>query len=102
MVNIEHYLIIEFDWPETITKELATSVRKFHDLIELEDWINEEIAASGGIGGEFSSIWIFNIGPYAGLDKFFHGDNPIAEHFPKWADFMAKMRISVKQKVHFV
>ena len=96
------YLIIEFDWPSTISKELALIVRKFHDLVMEEDWLEETIAASGGIGGDNSSLWIFRIENYASLDKFLHGKNPVAENFPKWADKMAKMKLSVKEQVKFL
>jgi len=102
MSESELYLIIEFDWPEPITKELASTVRNFHDIIKSEDWIQATVAASGGIGGDYSSLWVFEIQNYATLDKFFHGTNPVTENFPKWADLMTKMKISVKEKVKFL
>ena len=102
MPSSRYYLIIEFDWPSSITKELATLVRKFHDLVEKADWINEIIAASGGIGGEFNSIWILDIENYAILDKFLHGNNPISENFNAWTDQMTKLRISIKEQVKFL
>ncbi len=96
------YIIIEFDWSSSITKELATLVRKIHDLVKEADWIDETVAASGGIGGGYNSIWILQIKNYATPDKFLHGKNPLAENFPKWADQMTKMRISVKEEVQFL
>ena len=102
MSNSDYYIIIEFDWPSSITKELATLVREFHDLVKDADWIEESVAASGGIGGEYNSIWILWIEKYATLDTFLHGENPITENFSKWANQMAKMRISVKEKVQFL
>ncbi len=102
MTTSGYYILIEFDWPSTITKELTILVREFHDLVLETEWVDETVAASGGIGGEYNSIWILYIEKYAILDKFLHGENPIAENFNKWADQMAKMKISVKEQVKFL
>lgn len=102
MTSSGYYILVEFDWPSSITKELATLVRKFHDLVVEADWIDETVAASGGIGGECNSIWILHIENYAILDKFLHGKNPIAENFNKWSNQLAKMKISVKEQVKFL
>ncbi|MHA1440909.1 MAG: hypothetical protein ACTSPK_03455 [Candidatus Heimdallarchaeota archaeon] len=95
-------LIVEFDWPEEITKELGSLVRKFHDLVTDADWIEEKVAASGGLGGDYGSIWIFRLKNYAGLDEFFHGKNEIAKSFKKWSNQMIDISISVKEEVMFL
>lgn len=95
-------IIIEFDWPSDISNELYMNVRKFHDIVEKTDWIEECVAASGGIGGVFNSIWIFRLSNYAMLDKFFDEKNEISQSFALWADSMAKMKISVKEEVMFL
>ena len=95
-------LIIEFDWPEEITKELATLVRKFHDLVVEADWIEEKVAASGELGGDYGSIWIFRLDNYGGLDEFLHGKNEITKSFIEWSNQMADMHLSVKEEVQFL
>ena len=95
-------LILQFNWPQTITKELGLKVHHFHDLIIAADWIEEKVPASKGIGGKYNSIWVLKMENYAALDHFLHGKNEIAENFTEWADQMLKMKINVKEEVQFL
>jgi hypothetical protein len=39
------YLIVEFNWPESITKEIGQGAKNLHDVVEKSDWISESVAA---------------------------------------------------------
>ena len=77
-------------------------MRHFHDLIIAADWIEEKVAASGGIGRKYNSIWVLKMENYAALDRFLHGKNEITENFTEWADQMLKMKLNIKEEVQFL
>ena len=63
------YLIVEFDWPDNVTKEQAGNAYRLHQVVRDKEWIRGVVAGSGGIGGAQSSIWIFWLESYAALGR---------------------------------
>ena len=66
------YLMVEFDWPEPVTAEVAKKARHLHDVVQGRTWIRESVAASGGVGAGPRSLWIFWLENYAALDRLLH------------------------------
>ncbi len=97
------YLIVEFDWPEEIGKALAQTAKQLHTLTDDGDWMREAVAASGGIGGEFSSLWVFWLKDYAALDRLFHDrENEISQTYRAFFSQMRKVHDSVREQVVFM
>ena len=49
------YLIVEFDWPNPVEKEVAQRAAHLHNVVQGQSWIQEAVAASGGLGHAPSS-----------------------------------------------
>ncbi|HEX6033214.1 MAG TPA: hypothetical protein VFY83_02225, partial [Anaerolineales bacterium] len=63
------YLIVEFDWPSPMKPELLHKAKDLHQIVQNQTWIQEVVAASGGLGRGPSSIWIFRLENYSALDR---------------------------------
>ena len=85
----EIYLIVEFSWPSPIEPGLAQKAAHLHKVIQDQDWIQEVLAASGGLGGDLGSLWIFRLESYAALDRLFHDRSD--EVSQAYLDFFSKM-----------
>jgi len=85
----EIYLIVEFSWPSPIEPVLAQKAAHLHKVIQDQDWIQEVLAASGGLGGDLGSLWIFRLESYAALDRLFHDRSD--EVSQAYLDFFSKM-----------
>ena len=98
------YLIVEFDWPQTITKEMSKAARALHDLLQGEQtWIKEVVAASNGIGAGPSSIWIFWLENYATLDHLIaQAVDPISGAFHSFFSGMQNVKQSLRDEVVFL
>ncbi|MHA1303502.1 MAG: hypothetical protein ACTSQE_13230 [Candidatus Heimdallarchaeaceae archaeon] len=96
------FYIISFDWPEEISSELSEKVRKFHELVKQTDWIEEKVAASGGIGVGATSIWIFWLQDYTDLNKLLRDDNELAKLYREWTHEMLNLETTVREEVMFV
>lgn len=84
------YLIVEFSWPSPIEPELAQKAARLHKVLQQErGWIQEVVAASGGLGGDLGSLWIFRLENYAALDRLFH--DPSDEVSQAYMDFFSRM-----------
>lgn len=90
------YLIIEFDWPETIGLDDGKRARHLHDVTQGKSWIKEAVAGSNGIGTGPSSLWIFWLENYAALDRLLGDTND--EVFKAYSEFFAYMPV-VTQKI---
>jgi hypothetical protein len=99
----EIYLIVEFSWPSPIEPGLAQKAAHLHKVIQDQDWIQEVLAASGGLGGDLGSLWIFRLESYATLDRLFHDRSD--EVSQAYLDFFSKMpRIQdrIREQVMFL
>jgi hypothetical protein len=97
------YLIVQFNWPANITKELAGKARALHDVLHGEHgWIRDTVAASGGLGSGPSSLWIFWLQNYAALDRLLHSDDPISQAYVAFFSEMVDVSESVREQVAFI
>ena len=83
------YLIIEFNWPSPVEPDVAQKAAHLHRVLQGCDWIQEVVAASGGLGGDLSSLWIFRLESYAALDRLFH--DRADEISQAYMDFFSRM-----------
>ena len=96
------YLFVEFDWPNELTKETAGLAKQLHTQVTEVDWIEEVIAASGGLGGELGSVWVFKVENYAALDRLLRDrEDEIAQTYMQFFSRMAKVRDRVREEVIF-
>jgi hypothetical protein len=97
------YLIVEFDWPQPFEQEHAKLARALHDAVQGRDWIKETAAASGGIGGRRSSLWVFRLESYAALDRLFKDrEDPVSQAYLAFFSKMATVEDWVREEVVFV
>ncbi len=100
---MELYFFNWFDWPTEISEEIANDAKLLHNLLNEADWIEETIAASGGIGGQFSSIWVFKLKSYADIERLLHNyDDPVCRQYHKFFNQTAKMQTMVRDRVIFI
>jgi hypothetical protein len=97
------YLIIEFDWPQPFVEEHGKLARALHDATQGKKWVKESVAASGGVGGKRSSLWIFWMENYAALDRLLKDQtDPVSQAFMAFFSKMSKVRDWVREEVYFV
>ena len=100
--NTGIYLIVEFDWPKPFEKDHGKLARELHDAVQDRDWIRESVAASGGIGGNRSSLWIFWLESYASLDRLFNDrEDPVSRAYLGFFSQMAAVEDYVREEVYF-
>ena len=96
------YLIVQFNWPPDFTREMADGARDLHAALKDADWIQEVLAASGGLGAGPSSIWIFRLQGYASLDRLLHDrEDPISKAYVMFFSHMADISESIREQVVF-
>jgi hypothetical protein len=101
--NPDLYLIVEFNWPENFTREDTEKARILHERLQGQEWIEEALAASGGIGYGGSSMWIFRLRNYAGLDRLLMmTDDPVSKAYIAFFTRMADVTEKVRQQVIFL
>lgn len=97
------YLIVEFEWPRPFSQEHAQNARKLHDVLQDKDWIQEVVAASGGIGDGPPSVWIFWLPDYAALDRLFHDkEDPVSQAYSAFFSQMPVVHDKLREKVAFL
>ncbi|MGD2027516.1 MAG: hypothetical protein PVI99_06835 [Anaerolineales bacterium] len=97
------YLIIEFDWPQPFEDEHGKLARALHDAVQEKDWIKESAAASGGVGGRRSSLWVFWLESYAALDRLFKDrEDPVSQVYTAFFSKMAAVEDWIREEVYFV
>ena len=98
------YLIVEFDWPQIITKEMSMAARALHDALQgKQTWIRETVAASNGVGSGPSSLWIFWLENYAALDSLIpQAVDPISGAFHVFFSHMQNVKQSLRDEVIFL
>ena len=97
------YLIVQFDWPESVDGELASKARVLHDLTQEADWIREVVAGSGGLGAGPSSLWIFWLENYAALDRLLNNTtDPICQAYLAFFTQMTHVSDFIREKVRFL
>ncbi|NJN15455.1 MAG: hypothetical protein HC822_03760 [Oscillochloris sp.] len=96
------YLIIQFDFPTPFQQEHGRKARALHDLLVEQDWIQEVLAASGGIGPGPSAIWVFKLANYAALDRLLHSDDPLSKVYKEFFDTMTSVTDIIREEVQFL
>ena len=97
------YLIVDFDWPNPVAKETAQKAAHLHKVLQNQTWIQEVIAASGGLGGEHGSLWIFRLESYAALDRLFHDrSDEISQAYMGFFSEMPRVHDKIREEVIFL
>ena len=97
------YLIVEFDWPSPMKPELVQRAKDFHQVLQNQTWIQEVVAASGGLGAGPSSIWIFRLENYAALDRLLRDrSDEISRTYVGFFSEMANVRDKVREEIFFM
>ena len=96
------YLIIDFDWPKPFKPEYGQRAKELHNIVQNQDWIAETLAASGGLGGEQSSVWVFWLVNYASLDRLLSDPNdPVSEAYHAFFSSMDNVKDKLREEVRF-
>ena len=97
------YLIVEFDWPSPMRPELVQRAKDLHQEVQNQMWIQEVVAASGGLGMGPSSIWIFRLENYAALDRLLRDrSDEISRMYVGFFSEMANVRDKVREEIFFM
>ena len=97
------YLIVEFDWPRPFENEHGRLAAALHQATLEHDWVREVVTASGGLGGELSSIWIFWLPNYAALDRLLKDErDPVSRAFNNFFSHMAAVHDRIREEVIFM
>jgi hypothetical protein len=97
------YLIVEFDWPKPFETSHAKKARALHDNVQEQPWIEETVAASGGLGEKLGSIWIFKLANYAALDTLLNDEtDPVATAYRNFFSEMAAVEDRIREEVVFL
>ena len=97
------YLITEFDWPAPFEDEHGTLAGELHRSLQGHEWVKEICAASGGIGGDMSSIWIIWLANYAALDRLLKDpSDPVSRAYNAFFSRMAAVQDRVREEVLFL
>lgn len=96
------YLIVEFDWPTSIDADVAQKAAHLHSVLQGQTWIQEAVAASGGLGGDHGSLWIFRLESYAALEKLFHDkSDEVSQAYLDFFSCMPRIADKVREEVIF-
>lgn len=95
------YLFVQFNFPKPFQTEYGLKAKNLNQSLVGQDWIEAVLAASGGIGGGPSSLWVFKLGDYASLDRLFHGDNPVAKDYIDFFSAMEDVHDFIREEVVF-
>ena len=97
------YLIVEFDWPSSMKPELVQRAKDLHQIVQNQTWIQEAVAASGGLGTGPSSIWIFRLENYAALDRLLHDrSDEVSRAYVGFFSEMANVGDRIREAVIFM
>ena len=97
------YLIVEFDWPSPMKPELVQRARDLHQIVQNQAWIEEVVAASGGLGTGPSSIWIFRLESYAALDRLLRDrSDEVSRAYVGFFSEMANVEDRIREAVIFM
>jgi hypothetical protein len=96
------YLVIQFDWPDNFKPEYGQAAKALHQHVVNSSWIEEVLAASGGIGAGPSSLWIFRIEDYGSLDRLLHAqDDPVSAAYNEFFSQMVDVEEIIREQVLF-
>jgi hypothetical protein len=97
------YLVIEFDWPNPFEPGHGQKARHLHEVVQGKTWIRETAAASGGVGGELSSLWVFWLESYAALERLLRDrEDEVAKAYQDFFSEMSAVRDRLREEVVFM
>ena len=97
------YLLVQFNWPRPLEPGHGQMAKALHETLQGQKWIKEVVAASGGVGGDASSLWIFKLPNYAALDRLFHDEgDPVAAAYQNFFSEMVDVQDMVREEVVFL
>ncbi|MCB0113605.1 MAG: hypothetical protein R2873_12850 [Caldilineaceae bacterium] len=96
------YLVVHFNFPQPFQPEHGKKAWALHEAAVNCDWIEEVVAASGGVGMGPSCIWVFGLDNYAALDRLFHSDEAISKAYVDFFANMVDVQDMVREAVTFV
>lgn len=97
------YLIVEFSWPSPIEPGLAQKAAHLHQVVQNRGWIREVVAASGGLGGDLGSLWIFRLESYAAIDRLFHDrSDEVSQAYTDFFSKMPRVQDKIREQVVFL
>ncbi len=97
------YLMIDFDWPQPFEQPHAKLARRLHEVVQGKTWIKESVAASGGVGGEQDSSWVFWLENYAALDKLLRDEkDEVAQAYKTFFSAMPTVTEKIREEVLFL
>jgi hypothetical protein len=96
------YLAVQFNWPDEFKPGFGEAAKSLHRAVVASEWIEETVAASGGIGAGPSSMWIFKLENYGSLDRLLHDrDDPVSEAYVKFFSLMRDVEEIIREEVSF-
>jgi hypothetical protein len=95
------YLVVSFNFPKPFQPEYGEKAKVLHQALIDQDWIEDVFAASGGIGGGPSSMWVFKMDGYASLDRLFDGSDPVSKAYVAFFRTMDDVQDMVREEVVF-
>lgn len=96
------FLLVQFNWPRPFQVEHGQKAKALHEVLQGETWIEDVVAASGGVGGGPSSLWIFKLQSYAALDRLFHDEeDPVAAAYTAFFSEMVDVEDMIREEVIF-
>lgn len=96
------YLIVQFNWPRPFKPEYGARAKELHLVLQDQTWIEEVLAASGGLGAGSASIWIFKLPDYASLDRLLHADeDPVSRAYQAFFSDMVDVEDVIREEVLF-
>lgn len=100
-MDIGIFLIVQFNFPRPFDPEYGAKAKSLHQVLEGQDWIEEVLAGSGGIGAGPSSIWVFKLGDYSALDRLFSGEDPVSKAYVDFFSVMEDVTDMIREEVVF-
>lgn len=96
------YLIVNFDWPQPFEPKYGELAYTLHKAVQGQGWVREVLAASGGIGGKQSSIWVFWLESYGALDKLLADkEEPIGKAYRDFFSAVESVEDKIREEVRF-
>jgi hypothetical protein len=95
------YLVVQFSFPKPFQAEYGEKASALYQVLKGQDWIEEVFAASGGIGGGPSSIWVFKLNDYSALDRLLGSEDPVSKAYVDFFGTMEDVHDFIREEVVF-
>lgn len=97
------YLIIDFEWPKPFDGGCVKRARTLHEVVQLQSWVHEVVAAGGGIGSGPAYTWVFWLESYAALERLLRSDHDeVALAYRAFFADMTNVTDKIREEVLFL